>query len=93
MIPGRRTVPWLMMLEAALVARDHWGRLEGSDRRELARIVRESRMRPSALSERDRGELKRIVGQLDLLTAGRRVLPLPRSARGLMRLNSLRRRH
>jgi hypothetical protein len=91
-LPGRRTVPWLMVLEAALVARDHWGRLEDRDRHELARIVRKSKMRPGQLTERERTELRRIVSQLDLLTAGRRILPLPRGVSGLRRLNRLRRR-
>ena len=74
-LPGRKAVPWLLVFEAAVVARDHWGRLEKADRRELARIVRTSQGRPGNVSAGDRTELRRIVGQLDLITAGRRLMP------------------
>jgi hypothetical protein len=65
----------MLMLEAAMIARDHWGRLDGRDRSELARIVRKSKGRPGNLTERERSELARLVRLLDPLTAGRKLMP------------------
>jgi hypothetical protein len=82
---ARKTVPWMLALEAAMVMRDHWGRLPDDDRRELVRIVRASRGRPGNLTKRERSELVRIAKALDVVTAGRRLMPLhgglPRSRR------------
>jgi hypothetical protein len=76
-MPGRKAVPWMMLLEAAVVARDHWGRLDARDRRELTRILRKASQRPGprSLTPRERSELARIVRLLDPLTAGRKLLP------------------
>jgi hypothetical protein len=75
-VPGRKLAPWLLALEAAMVAREHWGRLEPRDRRELGRIVKKFHGRPSDLTPRERGELLRIVRLLDPVTAGRKLMPL-----------------
>ena len=65
----------MMVLDAAMIARDHWGRLDDRDRRELARIVRKSQGRPRNLTARERSELARLVRLLDPITAGRKLLP------------------
>jgi hypothetical protein len=75
-VPGRKLAPWLLALDAAIIARDHWGRLQPHDRRELTRIVRKFHGRPSDLTPRERTELLRIVRELDPITAGRKLLPL-----------------
>jgi hypothetical protein len=75
-VPGRKFAPILLAVEAAMVLRDHWGRLPAKDRRELTRILRQFQGRPGNLTARDRSELLRIVKQLDLITAGRKLLPL-----------------
>jgi len=75
-VPGRKAIPWMLVLEAAMVARDHWGRLEPDDRRELARIVKRSKGLPQNLTAKDRRELMRLVRALDPVTAGRRLMPL-----------------
>jgi hypothetical protein len=74
-LPGRKAVPWMLMLEAAMVARDHWGRLDRRDRSELARIVRKSHGRPGNLTREERSELFRLMRLLDPITAGRRLMP------------------
>jgi hypothetical protein len=74
-LPGRKAVPWMMMLEAAMMLRAHWGRLDDRDRQELSRIVKKSGGRPDRLSKNDRSELARILRRLDLITAGRKLLP------------------
>jgi hypothetical protein len=71
-MPRLRTVPWMLALDAALVLRDLWGNLEGHERRRLAELVRKGR----SMNEREKAELKRLVGKLELLDTGRRLVPL-----------------
>lgn len=82
---GRKAIPWMLMLESAMVLRAHWSRLDDRDRRELSRIVRKSHGRPTNLTKNERSELVRIVRRLDLITAGRKLMPfhggVPRSRR------------
>lgn len=68
--------PWMLLLQAAMVLRAHWGLLDDVDRRELSKIVRKSHGNPMNLTKRERSELLRIVRRLDLLTAGRKLMPL-----------------
>jgi hypothetical protein len=65
----------MLLLDAALVARSHWVRLDDRDRRELARIVRKSHGLPTNLTPRERSELLRLVRLLDPVTAGRKLMP------------------
>ncbi len=82
---ARKAVPWMLLLEAATTLRTHWGRLDEHDRRELSRIVKKSGGRPANLTKNERSELLRIVRRLDLITAGRKLMPfhggVPRSRR------------
>ncbi len=71
----RRALPWTLLLDLALALRHRWKELPERDQRELGRIVRKSKGRPGNLNQRDRNELKRIVKDLDLLAAGRDLLP------------------
>jgi hypothetical protein len=75
-LPGYKAVPWMLLLEAAVILRSHWALLDDHDRRELARIVRKSHGNPRNLTKAERSELARIVRRLDLLTAGRKLMPL-----------------
>jgi hypothetical protein len=74
-LPGRKAVPWMLMLQSAMILREHWTRLDDHDRRELSRIVRKSGGRPGNLTKNERGELLRIMRRLDLVTAGRKLMP------------------
>lgn len=63
----RRKVPWLMVFEAARMAHGHLMEVTSpQDRAAVAAMVRRTKGRPQALTEREKGELKRIGGQLDL---------------------------
>ena len=62
----------MIALDVAIVLRDLWSRLESSDRRRLAEIVRKGR----SLSQRDKTDLKRIVRKLELLDAGKQLIPI-----------------
>jgi hypothetical protein len=74
-MPGRKAVPWMLLLEAAMIAREHWRFLDERDRRELSRIIGKSKGRPGNLTPRERSELLAIMRKLDPITAGRRLLP------------------
>ncbi len=65
----------MLLIEAALVMRTHWSRLDDRDRRELARIVKKSHGLPNHLTKNERAELARLVRRLDLITAGRKLMP------------------
>jgi hypothetical protein len=62
----------MLALDAALVLRDVWGNLERHERRRLAELVRKGR----SMNEREKAELKRLVGKLELLDAGKRLVPI-----------------
>jgi hypothetical protein len=82
---GLKTIPWMLLLDVAMLLRTQWGRLNPRDRRELGRIVKKSAGNPRNLSQKERSELLRIVRELDLITAGRTLLPfhggVPRARR------------
>ena len=88
-MPGRKAVPWMLLLEAAMIAREHWRFLDERDRRELTRILGKSKGRPGNLTPQERRDLLRIVRVLDPVTAGRRMLPF----NGGVRKSRLRGRH
>jgi hypothetical protein len=62
----------MIALDVAIVLRDLWSRLEPSERRRLGEIVRKGR----AMNQRDRADLTRIVRKLELINAGRQLLPI-----------------
>lgn len=82
LLPALRAAPWAILIEAALVMRDHWNTLPEKDRARLAEVVKKSRGRPDKLTKRERDDLKRIVGQLDVKQMGKEMLPFVGRARG-----------
>ena len=62
----------MVALDVAVVLRDVWGRLEPHDRRRLGEVVRKGR----SMTEREKADLKRIVRKLELIDAGRRLVPI-----------------
>jgi hypothetical protein len=58
-------VPWALVLEIGrwiyYQGRDAYARLNEHERRELPRLLRESKGRATNLTERERAELRRIV--------------------------------
>ena len=71
-MPRLRAIQWMVLLDVAIVARDRWTRLDASERRRLTEIARDARH----LSKRDRVDLRRIIGKLELADAGRELMPL-----------------
>lgn len=70
-----KMAPWAIALEVAMIARDRWTTLGPEARADLAAIVRKSKGRPQNLTARERERLMALVKELDLLDAGKRLLP------------------
>jgi hypothetical protein len=59
-------VPWLAVARGAMIVSKRWNSLSGKERVRLAELVRESRGRTGNLSVKQRLELRKLVGKLDL---------------------------
>jgi hypothetical protein len=70
-----RGVPWLMVLEGAFIARDHWKHLTPEERERLRELIRKSKGLPKNLTAREREEVKQLVSQLDVPGIGREMIP------------------
>ena len=71
-MPRLRAFQWMLLLDVVMVARQHWDLLEPADRRRLTEIMRNVRN----LSARDRKDLRRIAAKLELVGAGRELMPI-----------------
>jgi hypothetical protein len=69
------------MLQAVVVMGRRWTALSKKDRERLTGLVRESRGRLGTLSDRERRELRRLVGKLEVQRMGRELLALGRAGR------------
>ena len=76
-----RAIPWMLVLQGAIVARERWHVLSEKERTRMVRLVRDSRGRPDRMSKAEREELRRLVAKLDVTTAGRDLLPFVRGIR------------
>lgn len=68
--------PWLLIIQAAVAAREHWGGLTRVERTDLARLLKNARGRPSNLTAHEKAELRRLVGKLDLPGLGKDLVPI-----------------
>lgn len=71
-LPGR-ALPWALVLQFAMAAREHWGALPPKDRERLREIVKRTKGRPQALTPGDRADLRQIAGSADLPGLARRI--------------------
>jgi hypothetical protein len=69
-------VPWLLVARSAMIVSRHWNALSQKERAHLAQLVGESRGRVSNLSSKQRVEVRKLAGKLDLLGMGRELLAL-----------------
>jgi hypothetical protein len=76
-----RALPWAAIARGLFVVSRRVGSLSSRDRARLGRLLRESRGWPGRLAERDRAELRKLIGKLDLRAMGRELLPLLRGGR------------
>jgi hypothetical protein len=71
-----RAVPWLLLFEVARGVRSHvMDTLSPAERRRVTEILRKSRGRPGNVSAREREELRRLAGKLDLRRLGQDLAP------------------
>lgn len=75
-------VPWLAVARGAMIVSKRWNALSGKERARLATLVRESRGRASNLSVKQRLELRKLAGKLDLKSMVRDLSSLWRGGRG-----------
>jgi hypothetical protein len=73
-----KALPWAAMLQGVVVIGRHWRALSDRDRTRLTRLVRDSQGRLSNLSTKERDELRKLVGKLDLRGIGRDLVLLAR---------------
>jgi hypothetical protein len=76
-----KDLPWALLLQMGVVLGRRWRSLSAKDRAHLTRLTRESQGRLSNLSEKQRKELKKLVGKLDLKGTGRELVLLTRARR------------
>jgi hypothetical protein len=76
-----KALPWAVLLQAGAVLGKRWRSLSAKDRAHLARLTRQSRGRLGNLSEKERRELRKLVGKFDLKGMSRELLPLMRPGR------------
>lgn len=82
-----RAVPWLIVFEAARVASKHFTDVTSpSERRRLREILARTKGVPTALTDAEKRDLRRIGGKVDLKALGAELAPQ------LMRARSSRRR-
>ena len=66
----RRLAPWLLVFEILRAGRDHWDRLDPSDRARVGALMRRTRGNPSNLTASDRAELRDLGRRLRLARLG-----------------------
>ena len=71
-----KALPWLMIGQAAMVARDHWQKMDPADRARATELLKQSKLRPAGLTPAQRKELTEIVRRADLKKLGRDLAPL-----------------
>jgi hypothetical protein len=59
-------VPWAVLLQAAVVVGQRWRALSAKDRARLAELARQTQGRPDRLGPKERKELGRLAGKLDV---------------------------
>jgi hypothetical protein len=73
-----KALPWALLLQVGLAVGNRWRALSEKDRARLTRLLRDSRGRLGNLSAKDRNELRRLVGKLDIRGVGSELRPLLR---------------
>jgi hypothetical protein len=82
---GSRAIPWALALQVLVVVGRRVASLSNRDRDRLLDLLRESRGWPGRLGERDRAELRKLLGKLDMRSMARELVPLARGGRGRKR--------
>jgi hypothetical protein len=73
-----KALPWAALLQAVTVIARHWRSLAKKDRERLTELVRDSGGRMSNLSAKERAELRKLAGKLDIKRIGLELAGLAR---------------
>jgi hypothetical protein len=65
-----KALPWAALLQGGIAIGRRWRALSERDRARLTSLVRESHGRLSNLSSKERGELRKLAGKLDVKGMG-----------------------
>ncbi len=76
-----KDLPWVLLLQMGVVLGKRWRSLSAKDRAHLTKLTRESQGRLGNLSDKQRKELKKLVGKLDLKSTSRELVLLTRARR------------
>ena len=76
-----KALPWFAIVQAALVVHRRWRGLSKRERAHLSQLLRDSRGWPGNLTSKQRAELRKLLGKLDLRSSARELLLLRRRAR------------
>jgi hypothetical protein len=61
-----KELPWMAVLQGVVLVGRRWRSLSAKDRARLGRLVRDSQGRVGNLSRKERAELRKLVGKLDI---------------------------
>jgi hypothetical protein len=76
-----KALPWAALLQAVIMVGRHWRELSEKDRARLTGLLRDSGGRLSNLSTKERTELRKLAGKLDVKGIGRELAGLARDGR------------
>ncbi len=76
-----KALPWAVLLQGAVVVGRRWKGLSAKDRERIKELLAESGGRVNRLSAKQRKELRKLAGKLDLRGMGRELYAL-RGGRG-----------
>lgn len=65
-----------MALQAGIIAREHWAKLDSADRAELRALIAKSRGRASNLSNAERRRARALIDKLELAGLGKALVPV-----------------
>lgn len=75
-VGAAKELPWAALLQGAVVVGRRWKALSVKDRERLKALLAESGGHISSLSSKQRKELKKLTGKLDLSGMGRELMAL-----------------
>jgi len=78
-------LPWAVLLQASFVIGRRWWGLSEKERDRVSQLVRDSHGRLDRLSRKERGELRKLAGKLDLKGMSVELATLARAGRGRSR--------
>lgn len=87
-----KALPWLGLLQGGVLMGKRWRALSAKERARLTGLLRQSRGRAGRLSPKERQELRRLVGKLDIKGVGKELAGLVRGGRRTGRRSAGKRR-